>query len=69
MKASHKHAKFQVLGHSKFGTKAHEWWLQDANFVINSIKNISTNDSYDFLASRIDYGSMGFFGHSFGDTE
>lgn len=46
----------------------HEWWLQDSNFVINSIKNISENDSFAFLAGRINYNSMGFFGHSFGGS-
>ena len=46
----------------------HEWWLQDANFVIDTFKNICPDDSYCFLMGQLDYDSMGFFGHSFGGS-
>jgi hypothetical protein len=46
----------------------HEWWLQDAHFVINSITNISPHDSYNFLKDKIDYNAMGVFGHSLGGS-
>jgi dienelactone hydrolase len=46
----------------------HEWWLQDANFVIDAFKNICPDDSYRFLMGQLDYDSMGFFGHSFGGS-
>ncbi|MDP3889254.1 MAG: hypothetical protein Q8Q25_01770 [bacterium] len=64
-------ANFWYATHRSFEDivdEEHEYWLQDANFVINSIKNISPNDSYSFLRNRLDYDLMGAFGHSFGGS-
>lgn len=64
-------ANFWYVTHRPFEEvleEEHEYWLQDAHFVINLFKNISDSDSYHFLQNKIDYNAMGFWGHSFGGS-
>ncbi len=44
----------------------HDYWVQDAHFVINAIRSIDETDSYAFLKDRIDYTAMAYAGHSLG---
>lgn len=62
-------ARFWFAEHRSFEDildDEHDYWVQDAHFVINAMRSIQETDSYAFLKDRIDYNALVYVGHSLG---